>query len=94
MCIRDRLDGAGDAGGDVERRADCFPGLPDLAVCTDPAGMDRRARGADLGAKHMRQIPDELEVIGFAQPLAARNDDFGVRQVLLLTCLLYTSRCV
>src|SRR5689334_18739217 len=35
------LDGAGDAGGDIQLRGDSLAGLPDLVGVRHPAGVDR-----------------------------------------------------
>ena len=57
------LDGAGDAGGDVELRPDGLAGLADLAVGRDPALLHQRARAAKFGAEHRGEMPHQLEVL-------------------------------
>ena len=51
------LDGAGDAGGDVELRGDRLAGLADLVAVRVPAGVDGGARGADGRAEGVGERP-------------------------------------
>src|SRR6185295_9631711 len=50
------LDGTGDAGGDVELGRDGLARGADLAVARQPAVVDHRPAGADLGAERARQL--------------------------------------
>ena len=54
------------------------PGQADLQRRRHPAGVGHRARGADRGAEHLRQLLDVLPVLGTAQSATARDDDLGV----------------
>ena len=75
------LDRAADAGRDVELRPHGLAGLADLPIGLDPAGLHHRSGAADLGPEHPRQVPDQLEVVGLLQALAAGHDDVRVGQV-------------
>src|SRR5262245_43122951 len=72
------LDRARDADGHVELRRDGLARLPDLRRVRVPAGVDDRARRGDGSAEGLRELLDELEVLGPAQAAAPRDDHVGV----------------
>ena len=72
------LDRAGDADRDVELRRDGLAGLADLRRVRVPARVDDGARRGDRAAERLRELLDEREALGRAEPAAAGDDDVGV----------------
>ena len=69
------LDGARDAGGDVELRRHGLARLADLGRVRVPAGVDDGARRRDRAAQRLRQLLELREALGPAEPAAAGDDD-------------------
>src|SRR3954454_23282806 len=68
------LDRAGDSDGDVELRRHALPRLADLCRVRVPAGVDDGTRRRNRTAKRLRELFDQLEVLGAAETPAARHD--------------------
>src|SRR5215218_4076183 len=73
------LDGAGDAGRQVELGRDGLAGLADLRRVRVPAGVDHGARGRHgaVAAEGLGQRLDELEALGLAEAAAAGDEHVG-----------------
>jgi hypothetical protein len=70
------LDGAGDAAGEVDLRADGLAGLAYLVEGRLPARVDGSAGGADGAAEDVGEVFDEGEVFRLAEAAAA--GDYGL----------------
>src|SRR5436309_3535627 len=70
------LDGAGDAGRQVELGRDRLAGLADLAGVRVPAGVDHRARRGDgaVAAEGPGQLLERVEALGLAQAAPAGDE--------------------
>src|ERR1700720_4587597 len=85
------LDRTRDSGGYIEVGADHAPGLPDLMLMIDPAGVDGGARRTDRSADRVSEITNEGEVRRLLQPAAARHDDvrLGNRKLACIRSLRF-----
>src|SRR3712207_8608702 len=63
---------------DLERRLDDLARLADLLGVRDPPGVDRRPTRPDRAAECLRDLLEECEPLGPADPAPARHDDPGV----------------
>src|SRR5579864_5964715 len=69
------LDRARYADGDIKLGRDDLAGLPDLIIIGHEAGIDGGARGADGGAKPIRELFQNLEILARLHAASARDDD-------------------
>src|SRR3954464_15315870 len=82
------LDGAGDAGGQVELRRDRLAGLADLPGVREPARVHHGARGGHRAAHGTGELLEHLEALGLAEAAAAGDQDVGVLDVDVGAALL------
>src|SRR4051794_12866269 len=82
------LDGARDAGRQVQLRRDGLAGLADLRGVRVPARVDDRAGRRHRATQGLGQLLAELEALGLAQAAAARDEDLGVLDVHVGAALL------
>src|SRR3954451_4096154 len=82
------LDGARDAGRQVQLRRDALAGLADLRRVRVPARVDDRAGRRDGAAQGVGQLLAELEALGLAQAASARYENLGVLDVHVGAALL------
>ena len=71
-------------GREVEPRRHGLAARADLAVARQPAVVDHRPAGADLGAERPRQLLDRPHLVGAADAAAHGHDDVGLGQVDLV----------
>ncbi len=76
------LDGSGNTDREVQLWTNRDPGGPDLPIVRHPSLIDDRSTGTHGPAEGVRQLLDEREFLGIAQSAAARDDDFGVCDVV------------
>ena len=72
------LDGAGDAGRDVELRRHRLARLADLGRVRVPAGVDHCARRGDGAAERLRELLELREALRPTEAASAGDDDVGV----------------
>ena len=72
---------AGDAEPEVELGMHLRAGLADLAGLRHPAGVDHRARRAELGTERRGQLLGDLDVLGPADAAADAHDQLGALEV-------------
>ena len=82
------LDGAGDAGRQVQLRGDRLARLADLGGVGVPARVDHRAGGRHGAAHRAGQRLEGLEALGLAEPAATGHEDVGVLDVHVGAALL------
>lgn len=75
------LDRAGNTGRDIKLWPNGFPGLADLSVRGDPALLDQWPRAAIFGAKHVRELLYQLEVLRRSQTEPSSDDHVGIGKV-------------
>src|SRR5262249_9830571 len=96
------LDGAGDAAGNVDGGLDGLASLPHLMGIGNPAGVYRRAGGANAGAQRCGELLNLREALRATQPPPARDDDLRLLElgsarrwqpdVMAIRCLAQMSR--
>ena len=75
------LDGAADAAGHVEGRADGLAGLADLAAGVHDAGVDHGAAAGDFAAELLGEGAELAEAVLGANAAAAADEDLGLADV-------------
>src|ERR1700742_1310721 len=75
------LDGAGNAGRQIQLGRDRLAGLTDLGGVRVPAGVDDRAGRRDGAAHRLGQFLALLEALGSAEAAASTDEDVGVLDV-------------
>src|SRR5215216_1584457 len=82
------LDGAGDAGRQVQLRRDRLARLADLGGVGVPARVDHRTGCRNGAAHHAGELLELLEALGLAEAAAAGDEDVGVLDVHVGAALL------
>src|SRR5215218_5506965 len=82
------MDGAGDAGRQVQLRRDRLARLADLGGVGVPARVDHSAGGRHGAAHRAGELLELLEALGLAEAAAAGHEDVGVLDVDVRAALL------